>query len=54
MKPTASEFCREQAARLLKLAEQTADQTIRVHLIHMAEEWEAEAKAKDLTAKKIA
>ena len=54
MKPAVSQFCREQAERLLKLAQATADQTLRVHLVQMAEEWQAEAKAKDLTAKKIA
>jgi hypothetical protein len=44
MQPTESEFCREQAERLLRLAKECKDLQLRRHLTQMAEEWVGRAK----------
>ena len=54
MDRSESQFCRDEAERLLKLARETTDQNLRAHLVQMAEEWvhRAGVKAKVSTAKK--
>jgi hypothetical protein len=45
MRASESEFCRGQADRLRKLAEQCSDAGVRDHLYVMANEWLERAKA---------
>jgi hypothetical protein len=39
MKRSESEFCRDQAARLVSLAKDCTDKKVRDHLIEMAQGW---------------
>jgi hypothetical protein len=48
MHRSESQFCRDEAARLIELAETTADEKVRQHLIEMAREWLARANTKEL------
>jgi hypothetical protein len=54
MNRSESQFCRDEAERLLKLAKETSDQKVRQHLIEMAGEWVARAKIKQITSAKSA
>ena len=45
MNASEAQFCRDQAARLLKLARETTDENLRARLTEMAAEWVADAKA---------
>jgi hypothetical protein len=51
MHGSESEFCRRQANRLLKLAEQCSDADVRGQLAVMANEWLERAKAIESPAK---
>jgi hypothetical protein len=51
MHGSESEFCRRQADRLLKLAEQCSDDDVRGQLSVMASEWLERAKANEGPAK---
>jgi hypothetical protein len=51
MHGSESEFCRRQADRLLKLAEQCSDADVRGQLSVMANEWLERAKAPEGLAK---
>ena len=48
MHRSESQFCREEAARLMELAETTHDDKVRQHLLDMAIEWLSRAKAKEM------
>jgi len=48
MHRSESQFCREEAARLMELAETTDDDKVRQHLLDMAIEWLSRAKAKEM------
>lgn len=51
MRASESEFCRRQADRLRKLAEQCSDADVRDQLSVMANEWLERAKAAESPAK---
>ena len=51
MHASESEFCRRQAVRLLKLAEQCSDADVRDQLSVMANEWLERAKAAESPGK---
>lgn len=46
MDRSESQFCRDEAERLLKLAKEITDANVRQHLIDMASEWVARAGVK--------
>ena len=54
MNRSESQFCRDEAERLLKLAKETSDATVRQQLIDMAGEWVARAKVIRMTPAKPA
>ncbi len=47
MHRTESEFCKQEAERLLTLAKESDDRKVRDHLKLMAKEWMERARAKD-------
>jgi hypothetical protein len=46
MNRTESQFCLDEAERLLKLAEHCSDKKVQQHLRQMAQDWTARAKFK--------
>ncbi len=48
MHRSEAQFCRDEAERLLNLARQTTDSTVREDLTRMATEWAQRAKAKEV------
>jgi hypothetical protein len=51
MHRTEAEFCRQQAERLLKLAQQCVNAEIRDQITILANEWANKAKAKESLSK---
>jgi hypothetical protein len=46
MNRTEAQFCLDEAARLLKLAQECSDGKVREHLREMAQQWTERAKVK--------
>jgi len=54
MQRTEVQFCRDEADRLLNLAQQITDPKVREDLRQMAGEWVERAKVKEVSATKVA
>jgi hypothetical protein len=54
MQRTEAQFCRDEAARLLNLAQATTDPKVREDLRKMAGEWVERAKVREVSETKVA